>query len=155
MLNKFGKSGKNMKTWVVAADGGRARILELGNKPREFSEIQELKSPTGSRPSRDLVSDASGRAFHVKGPGGHSKQARSDAHDLGEERFAKQLVQRLERASGADSFDRLVLAADPRTLGKIRKLMSAELAARIVLELNLDLTGMPARKLEEKIRRAL
>ena len=33
--------------------------------------------------------------------------------------------------------------------------MSAELAARIVLELNLDLTGMPARKLEEKIRRAL
>jgi len=155
MHSKLEGFPRREKTWVVVADGGRARILEIVPGSRDLTEILHLKSPNRGRPTRELVSDASGRAFHVAGPGGHSKQARTDAHDQEEQRFARQLAQRLERAAGEDSFDRLVLAADPRTLGRLRKQMSAGLAGRIVRELNLDLTGMPAGKLEEKIRKAL
>ena len=146
---------KQSRLWLLVADGGQARILRLGNKPGEIEELQNLQSSTMSTPSRDLVSDASGRAFHVRGPAGHSKIARSDAHDQAERRFAKNLVQRLEKAASVDAFDRLVIAADPRTLGLLRKYMSGALSGRVRMELNLDLTGLPARELDQKIRAKL
>jgi protein required for attachment to host cells len=147
---------RGVKTcWVLVANGGRARIIEMSRKPGDFRELQYLESPSMHLTNQDLVSDASGRSFHVRGPAGHSKPARSDAHDLGEQQFARSLVQRLERALAAGRFDGLVIAADPRTLGTLRKSLSRELAACLTLEMNLDLTGMPARKLEDKLRSAL
>ncbi len=148
--------GRRTQTiWVLVANGGRARILEMSRKRGDFRELQYLESPSMHLANRDLVSDASGRTFHVRGPVGHSKTARSDAHEQGEKQFVRELVQRLERAMKAGRFDRLVITADPRTLGIVRKALSAELAARLELEMNLDLTGLPARKLEAKLRSAI
>ena len=56
------------KYWILVADSGHARILELRIKPKEFHQVQELVSESQHLSSRDLVSDASGRAFHAKGP---------------------------------------------------------------------------------------
>jgi protein required for attachment to host cells len=140
------------RLWLLVADGGQARILRLGKKPGEIEELQNLQSSAMSTPSRDLVSDASGRTFHVLGPAGHSKIARSDAHDQEKRCFAKNLVQRLEKAAVLDAFDRLVIVADPRTLGLLRKYMTSALSGRVTMELNLDLTDLPARELDQKIR---
>jgi protein required for attachment to host cells len=155
MLRELAMGRRVKTTWVLVANGGRARIIEMSRKPGEFRELQYLESPSIHLTSRDLVSDASGRSFHVRGPAGHSKPARSDAHDLGEKQFARDLVQRLERAMHAGKFDRLVITADPRTLGTLRKALSADLAARLEHEMNLDLTGLPPRKLEAKLRSVL
>jgi protein required for attachment to host cells len=140
---------------VLVANGGRARIIEMSRKAGDFRELQYLESPSMHLTNRDLVSDANGRSFHVRGPAGHSKPARSDAHELGEKQFARRLAERLERALQAGRFDRLVITADPRTLGTLRKALSPDLAARLDLEMNLDLTGLPARKLEAKLRAAI
>ena len=119
--------------------------------PRRKSVATKGKRAAKKRASKPK-SDASGRAFNVQGPAGHCKIARSDAHDQEERRFAKALVQRLEKAAGVDAFDRLVITADPRTLGLLRKYMSGALSRRVSMELNLDLTGLPARDLDQKIR---
>ena len=84
------------KYWVLVADSGHARILELRKKPKELRQLQELVSESRHLASRDMVSDASGRAFHVKGPSSHSKQQRSDAHDQAEQAFSRMLVRKLE-----------------------------------------------------------
>ena len=62
------------KYWVLVANGGQARVLELRRKPYEFRQVAELQSETRRVPSRDLVSDGSGRSYHVQGPGSHAKQ---------------------------------------------------------------------------------
>jgi len=138
--------------WVLVADSGNARIIELRRKPAEFHEVQKLVSESRHQPSRELMSDASGRAFHVQGPSSHSKVPRSDAHELAKHAFARKLVEKLEQAANLNAFDRLAVIADPRTLGHLRRHMSKSLSARVTDEVNLDLVGMPEDLLQQKIR---
>ena len=143
------------KHWVLVADSGQARILELQHQPFKFRQVQELVSASQHQASRDLVSDASGRAFHVQGPSSHSKQPRSDAHDQAEQQFSLMLVHKLEKAAELGAFDHLLVIADPKTLGRLRRQMSKSLASRVSDELNLDLAGLPLNKLETRIRAIL
>ena len=143
------------KQWVLVADSGQARILELQNKPFEFRQVQKLVSESQHQASRDLDSDASGRAFHVQGPSSHAKQPRSDAHDVAEQQFSLMLVQKLEKAANLGAFDRLLIIADPKTLGRLRRQMSKSLVSRVSDELNLDLAGLPLNELIPRIRATL
>lgn len=143
------------KYWVLVADSGKARIIDLRRKPAEFHEIQELVSESQHQPSRELMSDASGRAFHVQGPSSHSKVPRSDAHDRAKHAFTRKLVGKLEQAANMNAFEHLAVIADPKTLGRLRQYMSKSLSASVTDELNLDLVGMPLASLEQRIRAAL
>ena len=143
------------KYWILVADSGRARILELRKKPREFHQVQELISESRHLSSRDMVSDASGRAFHSKGPSSHSKQPRSDAHDQAEQAFSRMLVEKLEKAANLKAFEHLVLIADPKTLGRVRQQMSKSLSGMVTDERNLDVVGLPLDSLQKKVRSLL
>jgi protein required for attachment to host cells len=141
--------------WVLVADGGQARILELRRKPYQFRQVAELVSETQHEPSRNLVSDADGRSFHVQGPVSHAKQPRNDPHDLAEEQFVRELLEKLDRAGNLGRFDYLQLIADPRTLGRLRQQMSKSLLARVAGETALDLVQLPEQQLEGKVRTIL
>ena len=143
------------KYWILVADSGRARILELRKKPREFRQVQELVSESRHLSSRDMVSDASGRAFHAKVPASHSKQQRTDAHDQAEQAFSRMLVGKLEKAASLKAFEHLVLIADPKTLGRVRQYLSKSLSGMVTNELNLDVVGMPLDLLQKKVRSLL
>ena len=143
------------KYWILVADSGRARILELRKKPREFRQVQELISESRHLSSRDMVSDASGRAFHAKGPASHSKQQRTDAHDQAEQAFSRMLVGKLEKAANLKAFEHLVLIADPKTLGRVRQHMSKSLSGMVTNELNLDVVGLPLDSLKKRVRSLL
>lgn len=147
--------GKAPDTWALVTDGGRARIVALKRHPAEFEEIVEWTSPTRHRSSRSLESDASGRSHNVKGPGTHVREPRSNARDQEEQRFIEKLLERLAQAQGAGEFGSLVLVADPRSLGRIRDQISNGLRQRVVLELNLDLTKLDSRDLQNRLREAL
>jgi protein required for attachment to host cells len=155
MPGGFSMNNASSKYWVLVADSGKARIIELRRKPAEFHEVQELVSESQHQPSRELMSDASGRSFHVQGPSSHSKVPRSDAHDRAKHAFSRKLVEKLEQAASMNAFERLAVFADPKTLGRLRQHMSKSLSARVTNELNLDLVGMPLDSLEQRIRTAL
>ena len=142
--------------WVLVADSGCARIFELPQKPDKFREVQELVSESRHQPSRELVSDASGRVVNVQGgKASHSMDPRSNAHDLAEQAFSKELVKTLEKAANRNVFEHLAIVADPKTLGRMRQQMSKTLSARLTNELNRDLVGMPLDALEKKVRAEL
>jgi protein required for attachment to host cells len=143
------------KHWVLVADSGQARILELQRKPYEFRQVSELVSPSQHQPTRELVSDACGRSFHVQGPGSHVKLPRSDPHDQAEEAFVESLAGTLDKAVRLGAFDDLVLIADPKTMGRLRREMSRAVAARVTQEHTLDLVGMPLNTLEPRVRAVL
>jgi protein required for attachment to host cells len=139
-------------TWMLVADGGRAKVFRLGAKPGQIEELQRLESSTMHMPSRDLVSDGSGRDFDVRGPGAHTKIPRSDPHDLEEREFAQRIMQRIERAAQQDRFKELVIVADPRTLGSLRKSMPRSVATRVIKELNRDLTALSGTEIDRRVR---
>lgn len=141
--------------WVLVADSGSARIFELRKKPAEFREVHTLVSDALHKRSSDLVSDGSGRSFNSQGPAGHSKEQRSDPHELAEQEFSRKLVDKLELAANMNVFEKLMVTADPKTLGRLRPLMSKQLKKRITHEVNLDLVGMPLEKLKKRIKAQL
>jgi protein required for attachment to host cells len=91
----------------------------------------------------------------VRGPGSHVREPRISAHEQGEHRFAGKLLERVTRASQSGEFEALVLVADARTLGNIRRQMGKSLRRQVILELSLDLTGLDSAKLEKRLRTAL
>lgn len=142
--------------WVLVADSGRARIFALSKEPAVFHEVQELVSDSQHQTNRELVSDASGRIANVKGgPSSHAMQSRSSAHDLGEMAFCAGLVEKLEQAVNRSLFESLVIFADPKTLGRLRQMMSKGLTARITGEVNRDLVAQPIDELERRVRAEL
>lgn len=138
--------------WVLVADSGQARILEFKRKPYAFRQVVSLVSETQHQPSRDIVSDGSGRAFHSQGPASHSKQPRSDPHEMGEQQFTRSLAKRLEKAGRVGAFDHLIVIADPKTLGRLRRQMAKSLSGRVTDEITLDLSGLPLNELEPRVR---
>jgi protein required for attachment to host cells len=137
------------------ADGGQARILEMQRKPYSFRQLSEVVSDTRRLTSKELVSDASGRVYHAQGPGTHVMQPRSDPHELAEAQFASGLAKKLSEAAGQGRFEQLVLIADARTLGRLRRGMGKAATDRVFEERALNLSNIPLQDLEPRIRNIL
>jgi protein required for attachment to host cells len=138
--------------WVLVADSGAARILEMQKSPAELRVVQELESASRHQTDKELRADASGRSLRHQSPSGHALPPHASAHDLAEQAFCERLVQALELAAGRHEFDRLAVIADPKTLGRVRQLMSKTLTAKVELELGRDLVKLPLHTLAEKVR---
>ena len=143
------------KYWVLVANSGQARILEMQRKPYEFHQVSELVSETQHLTNKEIVSDASGRVYHAQGPGTHSMKPRSDPHQNAEEQFSRSLARKMERAARLGRFDQLLVIADPRTMGRLRQQMDRSLAGRVADEISLDLVGLPLNQLEPRVREVL
>ena len=143
------------KYWVLVANSGQARILEMQRKPYEFHQVSELVSEAQHLNNKEIVSDASGRVYHTHGPGTHSMNPRSDPHENAEEQFSRSLAQKMEKAAQLGRFDQLLVIADPKTMGRLRQQMTRSVSGRIADEISLDLVSLPLPQLESRVRGVL
>jgi protein required for attachment to host cells len=136
-------------TWVVVADGARARLFNR-HKNRKLEEFDVLLSPQHRLHEGDLVTDREGRVSDSHGArhGMGNKNATKD-HEMVV--FAKRLAGRLEEARNAGELDRLVLVAAPRFLGQLRTQLSNSVADLVALTIDKELTTLPADKLAEHL----
>lgn len=134
--------------WVLVADGEKALILRNegdGAYPNlQVTRLIEQDNPA----TRDQGTDRPGR--FSDGPSVHrSAVQETDWHRLAEERFARDLADRLYKAAHAGRFDRLILVAPPRTLGELRDALHKEVRARVIAEIDKDLTNHPVHEIEK------
>jgi protein required for attachment to host cells len=131
---------KATRTWILIADGARARVVETTGKGTGIHavELGELKAE--SRPSRELGDDRPGRVVESKGHQRHAIEPRIDLHRAEETRFAGRLVDLLEKRRAGGNFERLVIVAPPVMLGDIGKALGEALKAVISAEIAKDLT---------------
>jgi len=139
-------------TWTLVTNGGFARIFRLGRKAGEIEEVQQIRSGTMHLTTHELVSDSAPRFRTASGAGGHTKQARTDPHELNEQRFIQGVMRRLKHAAQQGLFKRLVICADPRSLGRLRQCMPHVIATRLVMEVDSDLTAWPRDEIDRKVR---
>jgi protein required for attachment to host cells len=57
--------------------------------------------------------------------------------------FADELAAMLAKYAAANAFDRLVIVPPPAMLGDLRKVMHSEVQAKVVAEIDKDLTKVP------------
>ena len=132
---------KSIVTWILIADGARARVLENNGPGKGVVTKDNLLFEGDHRPSRELVSDKPGRTFESVGSLRHAKQPPTDPHDKLKSEFAQSIGAALE--NHADSFDRLILVAPPTALGELRKALPRKLSAKVTKEVGKDLTQTP------------
>jgi len=132
-----------VKTWIVLADGARARVLLNEGPNRGLREVMAAQSETARLAGRDLVADDRGRVFDSAGQGRHAVEPKTDPKSVEEERFLRDVVRLLERGAQDGGYDRLVLCAAPRALGELRMLLPKSVQQKVIAELPKDLTNTP------------
>jgi protein required for attachment to host cells len=141
-------------TWILIADGARARLLEQDRKSRHFNPISEQEFFGSRAQSKEIGSDDRGRSFDspARGQPGiahgrHAMEPTTDPQRYAEYAFARDLADHLEKAANQHRFDHLVLVAAPKALGDLRGLLPKTVQSRVVAEINKDLTNIPTRDL--------
>lgn len=144
---------KSATLWALVTDSGFGRLVELERSPTNMRELATRESETRHLTSRELMTGSSGRDYDASGPVSHSKHPRSDPHDEAELAFVQEWVGLLEESLAAGRFDRLMVVADPRTLGRLRGKMSDALRATVIQEENLNLAKLAPKELEQRLRK--
>lgn len=145
-------------TWVVVADGEKSLYLRnVGD--RDFIHLEVVgEKKTDNPPAHELATDRPGRHNDATRPTESGVEAfaksgmeETDWHRVAEERFAGETAEKLCELAAAGRFSRLVVVADPRTLGEMRDTYGDKLGEVLVAEIDKDLTNLPLDKIERSI----
>lgn len=142
---------KPVKTWILVADGARARIYLNDGPGHGIKEISQHASQQAMKPSRDIDADRPGRTFNSAGEGRHAMEPPTDAKRHAKQEFAAELADTLKAALNAHKFDRLVVVAAPMTLGDLRKQFDKTVLNKVHGEIPKDLTSCDKDEITEQL----
>jgi len=140
-------------TWIVIADEGRARILAMREPGTDLAELEEMTDAAAHADNADLRRDAYGRRSGADlGMGGNAMaSAGEEKLDHEAELFARRVAERLAQAHAQGRFEHLRIAAAPRFLGRLRKVLDPQVAKTVIDELDKDLLQLSRRELTQKL----
>lgn len=141
---------KATRTWILIADGSRARIFLNDGPGRGLRPAVGNEFATDLPPTREVVADRPGTAVPSAGPR-HGYAPRVDWHQFEKRRFAAGMAGVLNAAARRRAFDRLVVVAPPEPLGALRAKLEPTVRRRLVKEVGKDLTGVGERELPAKL----
>jgi protein required for attachment to host cells len=133
---------------VLVGDGKKALFFRNKGDARHPNLVVERVLEHDDAPTREQGTDQPGRTAGPPGPA-RSAVEPTDWHQLGEDRFAKDIAAALYRRAHAGGFDKLVVVAPPKVLGILRKEMHKEVTERITAEVPKELTGHPVSEIEK------
>lgn len=113
-------------TWLVVADGGRARVFETPGLALNLQEMEDL-----------INAEYTGTMLTEKD----------------REKFARRVAAYVEEGRLHQRYDRLRLAIEPKFLGMVKANLSEETRRMIFEQISEDLSTLSARDLEARLRR--
>jgi len=135
---------------VLVGDGQKALFLRNKGNAQRLRLVVEQVLERDNPPTREQGTDRPGRSSASVGVA-RSAMEETDWHDIAEERFAGELADALYRHAQADRFEKLVIIAPPKILGNLRKVLHAEVSARVAAEIPKELTSHPVAEIERLI----
>jgi protein required for attachment to host cells len=137
--------------FVVVVDGEKMLLLRNQGDSEFPHLVLVAEDEQQSLSNRELRRDMPGRSFASVGPG-RSSYDESDSRQVGEDRFAAETADMLNRRALENEFESLIVVAPPRTLGELRKSYHAELERRLAGEVRKNLTNTPVSEIETIVR---
>ena len=111
------------KTWIVVAEGSRARVLSARNRAQPLVEILDFEFPEGRLRDQVIYSDRAGNMQESSHGGGSAMEPRN-IRDQQHTAFARLIADALDRARNNGEYQRLMLIAPPAFLGALRGALS-------------------------------
>jgi protein required for attachment to host cells len=145
-------AGNATRTWLLVADGQRAKVFETEDRGAEFRNVGDMARTTDLPKSGDILADKPGRTFDSVGAGRHAKENPTDPRRQLKREFADTVVDALRKAMLAKRFDRLILVAPPAFMGDLRTELPKDLKDKVAHEVTSDLTNTPEQDLPSHLR---
>jgi protein required for attachment to host cells len=146
---------KPKRTWVLIADGGHAKVLEVDAGRQSLEALVDMEMSAELPPSRELVSDRPVRSYESVGRARHAKGDNVDPHRELKRAFAKSVGKALQARLAEGRFERLVVVAPPPALGDLREALPKKVQARVVAEIAQDLVKTPKARIWAHLEDAL
>lgn len=143
---------KAPRIWVMVADRRTARIFS--KRGDDISLTAEI-TPEIRKESKIADKNIGRVASSGRGAVRHKYEPHMNESHKEELAFVHKIAAFFDTEAGKDSFDRLVLVAPPHVLGELRKTVSQQVYARIIAEVNKDLTKMNDTKLRHELEKVL
>ena len=140
--------------FVFVGDGRKALFLrnegdELYPNLKTESVFEDANPST-----HEQGSERPGRVSKAFDSGQRSAVEPVDWHHIEEHRFAKRVAAAMEEIVRARKVPALIVVAPPKTLADLRSSFHADVQARIIAEINKDLTKHPVSDIERHLTRA-
>ena len=126
---------KQNRTWIVVADGAKARILLYTARQKGVQQLPNGEFHDSHLSTHELVTDRQSRVHESVGAARHAVEPRIDPHEQREEQFLARVAVHLERAEQRGEFEHLVVAAPATALGDLRKRFGPVLQKRLFAEI--------------------
>ena len=137
-------------TWIVVADGARARIF-VNRGPGKGLELLGSELTAEHLRTSDMVRDRLPRTHESVGHARHAIEPKVDPHEEGKRQFTQHLAQQLDQSAAQRTFDRFVIVAPPKMLGDFRNAISKRLQPLLHSEVAKDLTKASAKEVADHL----
>lgn len=144
---------KKKKTWVLIADGARARIFVKRHNKLDNAMGQDFVGE--NLKESKLGTSKPGRSYESSNPTRHAYQPHTDWHQYQKQLFAKELCDIIEKANENADFDELIIISPPKTLGDIRGYLGKQIHSKITAEIPKDITKLNEHELVSYLDREL
>jgi protein required for attachment to host cells len=142
---------------VMVGDGARAIFFRNTGSAASPSLAVEKVFEQDNPPTREQGTDrptrgadfSGGWTTNVGSPRSNIEQ--TDWHQLNEERFAKDIADKLYQLAHANRFESLVIVAPPKVLGTLRKALHKEVLARVAAEVPKELATAPISAIQREL----
>ncbi|MGX5711424.1 host attachment family protein [Sphingopyxis terrae subsp. ummariensis] len=136
-------------TLVLVADGRKALFLRNRGDEQQIDLRTASHREREDRKDSDIKTDAAGRSGRAPATGAfQDTMAETDFHQQEEDRFARDLSEKVNAMALAGEFDDLVIVAPARTMGELRPLWHKEVQRRLVGEHVKEMTDRPVSDIE-------
>ena len=139
-------------TWILIADGARARVLRHTGPGNGLSEIEGLEFSQSHKRAQDIMADKPGRSHSSVGHGRSAMEYSSDPVREEQQKFTAEVAGRIDDYAAEGAFDRLVVCAAPQTLGDLRNKLSDKSRTLTMAEIDKNFSNLPTEKLISSVR---
>ena len=135
--------------WILVAQRAGAKLYQSSPAGTHLKLLRDIPHPKGRLKDRDLISDKAGRMFsnQAGSPARSATDGEKSAHDHDAEVFALELARILDQGRTQNSYDQVVLVAEPGFLGKLQAVLSKPTADKVNGVYEKELTKMTEHEL--------
>jgi protein required for attachment to host cells len=139
-------------TWILVANASEAKVYANKGINKGLETVTTLNHPDSRRKGSELVSDRPG---HMQGFGnGHgARNPATDPKQYEHEAFARELAQYLEQGRANNSYDRLIVVAEPHFLGLLNNTLNAQVRGLVAESVPKDYVRVTAKELASHLEK--